>query len=702
MDPSDSYIARLPSPPFQLKQDGSIRVTSRYPYKKLLSAQHFRVLELFPRRQKLPFELKFKAPEYKYLLGSLATHTLADAPEYECLSYVWGTENSHRVLWLDQQVIAISKNLGKALDRLRHETESRFLWIDFVCINQQDLSERKQQVQLMYRIFGQAKTVIAYLGEEADGSHKVPDFLEQIRAAASSPEGDTEGLWSEQDLKALRLPPHEDEAWTMLQRFVMRSWFVRVWIMQEALAARKLDFICGEWSLPAAPVILILMVGSKHKFTCFGTPSSLSDRTAESIARGLDQLAFLVRLDLCSLGSDLLGWEPREWGLLDVLEMARHSGSTDPRDKVFALLNLCSDPTSALIQPDYNLDTSEVFTKVACAIIQAGHGPRLLLNAGVLDQTSSLPSWVPDWSQNDTNYRTIVGMNFMYADGDYNSTDPVSYNIRIGQQEIELVVPMVSIDSITHTEPLCVDSRDPDCTLDLSSPFSTLIPSSENVETDIDYSIWPLLFRLLKTAMWHIGNSPRYSAQQKVEILWKTLLCSHEGAPNGGYPEIYSDHIHSYISYTRFWFDPLCRAHFVRETMLQLIESGNAPRMAGLYNNDSISIETLETAWPYCREYLMTTLRASSSEFKIETAQKISKLRFARTTTGFVGMVPAAAQEGDIFTHVETVQAPVILRPVDVGRYKMVGCAYFSGFMPGEPRLRSLMEENQFKDVILV
>ncbi len=136
--------------------------------------------------------------------------------------------------------------------------------------------------------------------------------------------------------------------------------------------------------------------------------------------------------------------------------------------------------------------------------------------------------------------------------------------------------------------------------------------------------------------------------------------------------------------------------------MLQLIESGNAPPIAGLDNNDSISIETLEAAWPYCREYLMTTLRASSMEFTIATGPKTTRLRFARTSTGFVGMVPAAAQKGDLLTCIETVQAPVILRPIDAGRYKIVGCAYFYGFMPGEPRLGNLMEDNQFKEVILV
>ena len=702
MDSSREYIARLPSPPFQLKQDGSIRVTNRYPYQKLLSAQHFRILELFPRRQKLPFELKFKAPRYEYLAGSLSAHTLADAPNYECLSYVWGNQHSDRVLWLDQQVIAISTNLDKALGHLRHETESRFLWVDFVCINQQDLEERKQQVQLMYRIFRQAKSVIAHLGEEADGSQHVPNFLRQIQAACLSPECLTEGLWSEQDLKTLRLPPYRDEAWTMLQRFVMRPWFVRVWILQESLAAQSLEFLCGEWSLPAAPVVQTLMMAYTHKFACFGTPSSLSDRTAESPARSLVQLAFMVRLGLCSLVGDLGELGPREWGLLDVLEIARQSSSTDPRDKVYALLNLCSDPTSALIQPDYNVDKSEVFKKVACAMVKAGQGPRLLLNVGVLDQTSSLPSWVPDWSRNGTLYRNIVGQNFTYPEGDPHSKDPVSYNIKIGQQEIELVVPMVSIDSINHTEPLCVNSSDPDCYLDLSSPFSTLLPSGENVETDIDYSMWPDLFQLLITVIWHIGNSSQYSAQQALEITWKTLLCSHDGAPDGGYPDIYSDHVSAYISYTRFFFDPRCRAQYVRETMLQLIESGKAPRIPGLDDDDSISIETLEAAWPYCREYLMTAQRASSSKFEMATGQKVLKLRFARTSTGFVGMVPAAAREGDIVTCIESVQAPVILRPVDEGRYKIVGCAYFYGFMPGEPKLGSLMEENEFKEVVLV
>ena len=695
MDSFRHYISRLrnpPNPPFQLKEDGSLRVTNPYPYQKLPSPQHFRLLELFP---------KFKAPKYKYLLGSLSTHSIADAPDYECLSYVWGTGHTDRLLCLDQHVIAISTNLDKALGRLRHKTKSRFLWVDLVCINQQDLDERKQQVQLMYQIFCQAKRVIAYLGEEADGSQNVPNFLRQVQAAACKGKCDTEGLWSAEDLKTLRLPPYRDEAWTMLQRFVMRSWFVRVWIVQEALAARKLEFLCGEWFLPAPPVIQTLMLAYTHKFACFGTPSSLSDSTAESIARSLDQLAFMVRLGLCSL-TDLLGLSPRKWGLLDVLEIARQSSSTDPRDKVFALLNLCSGPTSALVQPDYSMDTSEVFKNVACAIIKAGQGPRLLLNAGGLDQTSSLPSWVPDWSQNDTVYRNIVSKTFMYPEGDPQSTEPVSYDIRIGQQETELVLPIVLIDSITHTEPLYVGSSGPNCKLDLSRPFSTLLPSDENVETDIDCSMWPHLYQLVTAVFRHIGNSPRYSAHQAVEITWKTLLCSHEGAPDGGYPEIFSDHMLSYISYTRFFFDPRCRAQYVRDTTLQLIQTGEVPWIAGLDNDDIISLETVEAAWPYCEEYLMTTQRASSSEFEMATGQKISRLRVARTSTGFLGMVPAAIQEGDILTCVESVQAPVILRPVDAGRYKIVGCAYFHGFMPGEPRLASLMEENQFEEVIVV
>jgi hypothetical protein len=52
--------------------------------------------------------------------------------------------------------IQITRNLAIALPYLRNEDETRILWIDAICVNQQDLKERSQQVQRMADIYGES------------------------------------------------------------------------------------------------------------------------------------------------------------------------------------------------------------------------------------------------------------------------------------------------------------------------------------------------------------------------------------------------------------------------------------------------------------------------------------------------------------------------------------------------------------------
>ena len=56
---------------FSLNHDGSLNVRAKFLYGKLPSDLHFRVLELLPRKCKLPFDVKFVVPSYPYLLGKL-------------------------------------------------------------------------------------------------------------------------------------------------------------------------------------------------------------------------------------------------------------------------------------------------------------------------------------------------------------------------------------------------------------------------------------------------------------------------------------------------------------------------------------------------------------------------------------------------------------------------------------------------------
>jgi hypothetical protein len=100
--------------------------------------------------------------------------------EYEALSYTWGGEQSAASISCNGNLFRVTENLFEALKTLRHpHSEDRYLWIDAVCINQKDPSEKAVQVRNMLTIYQKATRVMAWLGAE-------PKDLEAVIKAAAS------------------------------------------------------------------------------------------------------------------------------------------------------------------------------------------------------------------------------------------------------------------------------------------------------------------------------------------------------------------------------------------------------------------------------------------------------------------------------------------------------------------------------------
>jgi Heterokaryon incompatibility protein (HET) len=104
--------------------------------------------------------------------------SLDGPPQYEALSYTWGDPKGEDSLVpcrgdpsasypikVDEGYLRIGYNLECALKQLRHGTNPRTLWIDAICINQDDFEEKNQQVKAMARIYSNASRVLAWLGE---------------------------------------------------------------------------------------------------------------------------------------------------------------------------------------------------------------------------------------------------------------------------------------------------------------------------------------------------------------------------------------------------------------------------------------------------------------------------------------------------------------------------------------------------------
>lgn len=103
------------------------------------------------------------------LVGHLGFENLDLNPQYEAISYCWGTGGRSSEIICDGKPLPLTESIEGALRRMRHATTQRRLWADQVCINQDDIAERSQQVSLMNAIYKGAKHVLVWLGEDKVG-----------------------------------------------------------------------------------------------------------------------------------------------------------------------------------------------------------------------------------------------------------------------------------------------------------------------------------------------------------------------------------------------------------------------------------------------------------------------------------------------------------------------------------------------------
>ncbi|RAH58738.1 hypothetical protein BO85DRAFT_458882 [Aspergillus piperis CBS 112811] len=118
------------------------------------SAKQIRLLTIFPDEN-----------DENLVRASLHTASLNDACDFEALSYVWGDTSVTVDISVDDCIVGVTANLHAFLWGLRQPNSERMVWVDYVCINQNDISERNSQVVLMYQIYSTARSVVAWLGD---------------------------------------------------------------------------------------------------------------------------------------------------------------------------------------------------------------------------------------------------------------------------------------------------------------------------------------------------------------------------------------------------------------------------------------------------------------------------------------------------------------------------------------------------------
>ncbi|PSN69361.1 HET-domain-containing protein [Corynespora cassiicola Philippines] len=161
--------------------------------------------------------------------------------KYEALSWCWGTEPQDYVVFIEENGKTykkrVRKELALALKYLRKPNETRTLWIDAICINQDDFAERNQQVQMMSRIYTRAKEVCIWLGEDTDDSTIAIDFIRNE-------------ITPLKNFDAVSSDKRYTEKWQALMMLMQRDWFSRRWVVQEIALAKRATIYCGPDSIP--------------------------------------------------------------------------------------------------------------------------------------------------------------------------------------------------------------------------------------------------------------------------------------------------------------------------------------------------------------------------------------------------------------------------------------------------------------------
>ncbi|KAI0419301.1 heterokaryon incompatibility protein-domain-containing protein [Xylaria grammica] len=372
---------------------------------------------------------------------SISVVNLESSPTYEALSYYWGEASDKRLIFCNGKPFPVTQSLESALRHLRRRKDDRVLWIDAICINQEDVDERAHQVNLMRHIYQNAHRVVAWLGESSDDSDRAFQFCERMikiwgdvlaehlydvfnvdflrrndkkrimeemlthiksrkattrRQSHQSPESASIASYDDQVDNGVNLsdaggnqggegggmhyPTKEEEM--AIFKLASRPWFLRCWVLQEVSLAREAIALCGtdsiSWESLFWGYILAIMLGDGHG------PAEAYWRTNLTVTTLLGNK--LVRERASPV---LVLWSVR-W--LDV---------TDPRDKVYSVLGLIG-PKEARIEgltADYTISVEECYKRAALAILSHMRNLDLLMTERNLESKLDLPSWVPDWER---------------------------------------------------------------------------------------------------------------------------------------------------------------------------------------------------------------------------------------------------------------------------------------------------------------
>lgn len=341
--------------------------------------------------------------------GCLIQSRLDETPKYSALSYVWGDPSpSDPILHVNGSQFRIRKSLFQALDHLLSDITTMAIWIDQICIDQENDAEREQQVKLMSRIFTQAQRVICWLGLHDKDSEYAFDLLHILVTNTPNPKASSDWeraankLWTAGYLKDLsNMFDPTMVPFSAVAALANRPWFSRLWIVQEVALASELEFRCGGSTIRGT--------------TFFAAMQALSSIIHDPPAPWLLK-SFRHAMRLGQLRAQVTAGKPFSFPhLAQTLSTWGCKKSHAQLNALFGLVSRNSTDHTWFL-PSYSTTSPELYMRFANGYIRQHNNLDVLHFAGCGDvevhslskaydttiltpgpPADDIPSWVPDW-----------------------------------------------------------------------------------------------------------------------------------------------------------------------------------------------------------------------------------------------------------------------------------------------------------------
>jgi hypothetical protein len=335
-------------------------------------------------------------------LGCFLSFGLKHFP-YVALSYMWGDSNPPRMIFLRGSRKSVTPNLFTALRHLRRPTHISVLWVDALCIDQDNAKEKESQIPLMGLLYSKAASVLMWLGDDETEGRPALELLVHLQDNSKMLLGRME---SDSRISALTRKATmfgiSHQGPPALGKLMRSPYWSRVWIVQEVVLAVDSPIICiGSYAAAFSPLIRMFksfqyIVGPGSAFNDYDSQAPIRQLTDAYEKRNRPQNSSIVTL-------------------FDGLLLTRCRFAKISHDYVLGILGIV-DLQGESIEPDYEAPLFSLF-RTAFEIILRQEGNLDVLSACNMAsglphpdrsaEPSSMarcnegrlwPSWLPDWS----------------------------------------------------------------------------------------------------------------------------------------------------------------------------------------------------------------------------------------------------------------------------------------------------------------